>query len=210
LLGAGAFDLSSLNDRLAAHGYERLSGVMPIIGGEGHAVFSSGFVAGGRGAAILGPSGAGPGTLRTSFGGGFGMADFGFAFVRTQHVLFTLLGGIGGYGWSLGIGDNQSARFDDVLTTPRRSSSIGRGGVLVGLTLGLDGRIPTGPAERGRRGFFTLGVRIAGLYGPPIGSWGLSEGDKATGGPGLGLTGAYAAVAIGFGGGVARGPDASR
>jgi hypothetical protein len=201
LLGVGVFDLSALNDRLAANGYERLDTAMTVIGGEGRAVFNSGFVAGGRGAGILAPGGAGPGNLRTSFGGGFGMVDLGFAFVHSQAFLLTLTGDIGGYGWSLGISDQQSARFDDVLKNPRRSSSLGSGGVLVGLTLGIDGRVGIGEAKNGRRGFFTVGARIGALYGPQLGNWGLSDGMDATGGPRTGLAGAYAALAIGFGGG---------
>ena len=38
LLGFGWFDLSSLNDRLAAEGYERISQPLTLIGGEGHAI----------------------------------------------------------------------------------------------------------------------------------------------------------------------------
>jgi hypothetical protein len=67
--------------------------------------------------------------------------------------------------------------------------------------VGLDGRVPVGTVERGRRGFFTLGARVGALYGPPLGGWGLDEGGDATAGPGRGLTGVYGALAIGFGGG---------
>jgi hypothetical protein len=205
LVGAGLFDFSSLNNHLAANGYDRLSSVMPIIGGEGHAVFTSGFVAGAHGGGLLGASGHGPG-VRTRLSGGFGMVDLGFAPVRTRDVLFSITGGIGGYGLSLGIGDDQSASFDSVLAKPGRSVSLSQGGLLVGLRLGLDFRVPVGHVERGRRGFFTLGVRVAGLYGPPIGDWQISEGGKATDGPPASLTGGYAALAIGFGGGSVRAP----
>jgi hypothetical protein len=148
--------------------------------------------------------------MRTHLGGGFGMADFGYAFVHTERFLLTLTGGIGGYGLELGIGDGQSVRFDDVLRDPRRSVSLGQGGVLVGLTLGIDWRVPTGRAERGRHGFFTIGARVGGLYGPSIGDWSLSQGDNATNGPSTGLTGGYAAIAIGFGGGATRPVKAQR
>lgn len=203
VVGPGLFDLSSLNDHLTANGYERLASVMTILGGEGHAVFASGFVAGARGGALLGPSANGP-NVRAHLSGGFGMLDFGFAPVRTTHVLFAFTGGIGGYGLSLGIGDDQSTPFDSLLRNPKHSVSVGQGGLLVGLTLDLDFRVPTGDVEHGRRGFFTLGARVAGLYGPPLGGWDISEGDKATDGPRTGLTGGYAALAIGFGGGSMR------
>lgn len=205
-IGAGLFDFSALNHHLRANGYEEVDTRMTMLGGEGHAVTPTGFVVGARGGALLSPDGSGPDGLQRTFGGGFGMLDFGFAFVRREALLLTLTSGLGGYGLSLGIGDQQSASFDDVLANPRRSTTLSRGGLLVGLTVGVDGRVPMGPLEQGRRGFFTLGGRIGGLYGPPIGSWGISEGGDATGGPGPGLVGAYAALAIGFGGGNAGAP----
>lgn len=205
LIGGGFFDLSSLNDRLEQNGYETIDGPLTLLGGEGHAVLQSGFVVGGRGAAVIGPTGAGPGDLQTHFAGGFGLFDMGFALVHTRSVLLTALGGVGGYGMSLSIGDDLSARFDDVLDNPRRSTSVSRGGLLVGLTLGIDGRVPIGDVDdEGRRGFFTLGARVGGLYGLALGGWSLPEDANATRGPELGLTGAYAMLAIGFGGGPAE------
>lgn len=203
-IGAGFFDLSSLNERLRDNGYERISPWATLIGGEGHAVLESGFVAGARGAAIVYQSGDGPDGMRTHLGGGFGMLDFGFALVRRSPILLTLTASIGGYGTSLEIGDEQSARFDDVLADPRRSTSLDRGGLLTGLTLGFDGRVPVGREERGRRGFFTLGARLGVLYGPALGGWGFSPEAEATAGPSFGLTGAFAGVAIGFGGGAVK------
>jgi hypothetical protein len=200
LLGVALIDLSSLNDRLEQNGYTRLSGPFTFMGGEGHGVMDSGFVVGVRGAAIFGPDGDGPGGMSTSMGGGFGMLDLGFALVRTRPALLTLTAGIGGYGMSLDIQDDQSARFDDVLADPRRGTSLGRGGLLVGLTLGFDGRVPVGEAEEGQQGFFTLGGRLGALYGPAFGDWDLPGGGNASSGPGFGLTGGFAALVIGFGG----------
>jgi hypothetical protein len=201
MIGGAVLDLSSLNNRLAASRYEKVNSTMVVIGGEGHAVFDSGFVVGGHGAAIVGSDGQGPDALQTDFGGGFGLFDFGFALVRTPAALLTLTGGIGGYGLSLRIGEDESARFDDVLANPKRGTTLTCGGVLVGLTVGFDGRIPIGKAERGRRGFFTLGARLGALYGPPLGGWSLPDGSDAKRGPSTGLTGAYTALVIGFGGG---------
>jgi hypothetical protein len=210
LLGPALLNLSSLNDRLQANGYEKLESVATFIGGEGHAIFGNGFVAGARGGAIFGPSGAGPDDMRAHLNGGFGLLDFGYAFVHTERFLFTFTGGIGGYGMDLSIGNGQSVRFDDVLRDPRHSASMSQGGVLVGLTLGIDWRIPTGHMERGRRGFFTMGARIGGLYGPPIGGWGIANGGDATDGPNTGLTGGFAALAIGFGGGGLHAAEAKK
>jgi hypothetical protein len=200
-VGVGFFDFSALNRRLRAAGYETIDDGLTLLGGEGRAIMPSGFVAGARGGALLASDGHGPNGFERSFSGGFGMLDLGFALIRTPALLLTLTSGLGGYGVSLGISDRQSVRFDDVLQAPARSSSVSRGGLLVGLALGLDGRVPVGTVERGRRGFFTLGARVGALYGPPLGGWGLDEGGDATAGPGRGLTGVYGALAIGFGGG---------
>jgi len=200
-LGLGLFDFSSLNHHLRASGYEAIHLPLTLIGGEGHAVLPSGFVVGARGGALLSSDGSGPDGLRRTFGGGFGTLDFGYALVHQRALLLTVTTGLGGYGMELGIGDGQSVPFDEVLQNPRRSSSVARGGVLLGLTIGIDGRVALGPAKDGGQGFFTLGARIGALYAPPIGSWSLSQGGDATGGPGLSLAGGYAALAIGFGGG---------
>jgi hypothetical protein len=199
-LGALLLPLSSLNDRLEDNGYDKVPSVLTLIGGEGHAVFDSGFVAGARGGAILSPQGDGPGEFETRFNGGFGMLDFGFAFVQTQPVLVTLTGGLGGYGLNLAISDNQDVDFDEALANPRQSVSLGRGGLLVGATLGVDGRVSIGTVRHGRRRFLTLGARVGALYGPTFGQWGLSDGSDADGGPSIGLTGGFAALVIGFGG----------
>lgn len=200
LLGLGFFDLSKLNDRLVASGYEAVDDALTVIGGEGHAVFANGFVAGGMGAGILGPTSEGPREAHMDFGGGFGMLDLGFALVHTRSILFTVLGSVGGYGWTMSIDQPGAARFDDVLDNPRRSTSLTRGGMLAGLTLAIEGRIPVGPAERGRQGFFSLGLRAGGLYGPPLGTWSLADGSDATAGPDTRMAGVYSLLTLGFGG----------
>lgn len=200
LLGVGRFGIDSLNDHLQAAGYERLGSVMTVIGGEGHGVLDNGAVIGGRGAAILGPGGDGPGDMRTHIGGGFGMFEAGYAPVHNRNLMVMFLGGFGGYGMGLRISEERQARFDDVLDSPRRGTELGAGGVLLGLTFGLDARVPIGEADNGQRGFFTFGLRLSGLYGPPMGEWELGDGSRVTGGPNPGLRGIYAAIAIGFGG----------
>lgn len=207
MLGVGAFDFSALNDRLTANGYQKLPSTRTLIGGEGHAVFDSGFVVGARGGAFLGGGADGPGGMRARFSGGFGMLDLGFALVHTKPILLTLTADIGGYGSGLEISDGQSFTFDDALKNPKRSVSMGRGGVLMGITIGIDGRVPIGQPEHGRRGFFTLGARIGALYGPSLGDFSSSGGAQATNGPTTGLAGVYGALAIGFGGGRIRPSD---
>jgi hypothetical protein len=200
LVGFGFFDLSSLNDRLVAAGYERIAQPMILIGGKGHAIFENGFVLGGMGGGIIGPSGGGPGELSTQFGGGFGMADFGFAFVHTQAVSLIATGGFGGYGYSLAINDPGSTSFDAALENPRRGTTLSRGGLLFGLSVAFEGKVPLGQPKRGRQGFFAVGVRAGGLYGPPLGHWSLSDGSELTEAPDDPMAGFYAALTLGFGG----------
>jgi hypothetical protein len=201
-IGAGWFDLASVNRHLRANGYERIGSPLTLLGGEGHAVTPSGFIIGARGAAIMASEGSGPDGLRRNFGGGFGMIDLGYALVNSAPLLVSVVSSLGGYGLELGIGDGQTTSFDAALQNPRRSTSIGRGGLLVGLGLGIDGRVPMGEVDaRGGRGFFTFGARVGALYGPALGGFSLAQGGEATGGPGAGLTGIYTALTLGFGGG---------
>jgi hypothetical protein len=201
MLGLAFLDLSDLNDHLRARGYEELSEVVTIIGGEGRGVMESGFVVGGRGGAFLSPSADGPGAVRATLSGGFGMAEFGYAFVHTRPILLTLTAGIGGYGLDIELTERRTVAFDDVLDDPRRSESLGHGGLLAGLTLGFDGRVPIGKTdEKGVRPFFTLGVRAGGLYGPPLGGWSLGNGSDVTDAPSSALSSLFAVAVIGFGG----------
>ncbi|HKP57969.1 MAG TPA: hypothetical protein VJV78_14650 [Polyangiales bacterium] len=200
LIGVSFFDLGELNDRLASADYSRLDGAMTVIGGEGHVVLENGFMAGGMGAAVIGPSGEGPNNLDTDFSGGFGMADLGFALVHTPSVLFGVLGNIGGYGWSLSIDTPGSASFARVLEDPTRGTRLERSGVFGGATLMFEGRVPVGQIERNHQGFFSLGVRVSGLWGPPMGSWSLPDGSDTTSDPDTGMAGFFAALTLGFGG----------
>ncbi len=202
MLGVAFVDVADLNDHLEAAGYETVSSTMAMIGGEGRAVLRSGFVIGGHGAALLGSDVEGPGEFQASLSGGYGMADLGFAFVHTRNALLTLTAGIGGYGFGLHLSERNAAPFDDVLRNPGRSETLASGGVLMGLTVGFDGRVPVGDRnEEGTQPFFTLGVRAGAMYGPPIADWSLSDGSTAKSGPSTQLLSAYLALVVGFGGG---------
>ncbi|MDD9964813.1 MAG: hypothetical protein OXR73_01205 [Myxococcales bacterium] len=199
LLGAAFLDLSSLNDRLRAAGYEEYERPITLIGGEARGVTESGFVAGIHGAAFIPPSGDGPGAARTRLRGGFIALDLGMALIHTRSLLLTVTAGLGGYGLSLSIDSDEDVPFDDVLADPARGSELTTGGFLGMLTVGFDGRLPVGEVEEGYQGFFTLGVRAGALYGAPLSDWNLPEAD-ATDAPSGTLLGAYAAAVVGFGG----------
>lgn len=209
LIGFGFFDFAEINDALGAAGYETLSGPTMLIGGEGHAILKSGFVIGGRGAAILNPTLDGPGTYEAALTGGFGMLDLGFAPVHLEHLLCTVTAGLGGYGLGLDIENNQPADFGDVLSNPDRIATLSTGGLLVALTLAVDAHVPL-PVdpddESGGRAFFNLGLRAGGLYGPELGDWTLGGDADVSDAPSGALRGGYLLLAVGFGGGTLHGP----
>lgn len=198
-VGPGLFELTPLNDRLRSNGYETIPSLMTLVGAEGHLILPSGLVFGAHGAGLLSPSGSGPMDMQTQFGGGFGLLDLGYAFVHSAPILASFYAGFGGYGTSFEISSGQAQKFDAVLQNPQQSSSMGRSGLLIGATLALDGRIPLGSADRPRRSFVSIGVRVSGLVGSGLGGWTLSHGADATDGPVLGLNGGFVALAIGFG-----------
>lgn len=205
MLGVAFTDLSDLNRHLSRNGYERIDSAIAVIGGQGFALFDTGLIIGGHGGAFLVPTADGPDAYRADVGGGFGMADFGFAFVRTPSMLLMATVGIGGYGMGLTITERLSLDFDDVLNEPRRSSTMSAGGVLGGIMLGFDGRVPLGAVDKhGMRPFFTVGVRAGGMYAPALGEWSLADGSELSRAPTTALSAAYAGVALGFGAEPAR------
>lgn len=198
--GGGFFDLSSMNDRLAANGYERLTGPFAVLGGEMRDIHENGFVTGIYGAAILDKNGDGPDGLRSKWSGGFGLVELGYAPVRFRYFTLSLSAQFGGFGVSLDITESGNARFDDVLAMPRRGTSLSQGGLLFGLMLRADGRIPIGDTHHDRQSYLAIGLRVNGLWGPAFGDWAFAENNyDAKNGPNANLTGAYAALVLGWG-----------
>jgi len=198
--GAGLFELSGLNDRLEDAGYERLDGLSPVIGGELRVIHPSGFLTSIYGAAILPNIGDGPDRLRASLRGGLALLDAGWAFVHLPGFTLSLSGGVGGYWTSLDIYQRGDDQFNDVLSNPRRGTSIGVSGLLVGAVLRADGRIPLGPPRDYRQSYLALGLRVTGLWGPALSGWDFAEQDnEVEEGPRGHLSGVYAAVVIGWG-----------
>ena len=200
--GAGLFQLSGLNDRLQAAGYERLDGLTPVIGAELRVIHPSGLLTGIYGAAILPNRGDGPDLLRVSWSGGFGMFDAGWAFVRLRAFTLSLSGGFGGYWASLDIHQRSGeVRFNEVLAAPRLGTSLGVGGLVFGAVLRADARIPLGAPRDDRQGYLALGLRVTGLWGPALGGWDFNTSNNDVDrGPAGNLSGVYAALVIGWGG----------
>jgi hypothetical protein len=198
--GAGLFELAGLNDRLDDAGYSRIDGFSPVIGGELRVIHPSGFLTSLYGAALLPNTGSGPDRLRASLRGGFGLLDAGWAFVHLPGFTLSLSGGVGGYWTSLDIYQRGDAEFADVLENPRRGTSLGVSGLLLGAVLRADGRIPLGPPRHYRQSYLAVGLRVTGLWGPALSGWDFAEHDnQVDDGPAGHLSGVYAAVVIGWG-----------
>lgn len=198
--GAGMFDMSALNDALRGQGYEQLDDMTPVIGAELRAIHPSGFVSGLTGVAIFGIKGDGPDSLKTKWSGGYGLIDFGYAPVRLDALSLSLSAGIGGYSVRFDVMDRSPADFADVLETPRRELSVSHGGLLFGLLLRVDGRIPVGKVRNARQGYIALGLRVTGLWGPSLGDWSsAASGSQIDHGPTARLMGATAALILGWG-----------
>jgi len=95
-----------------------------------------------------------------------------------------------------------------VLVDPRRSATLTTSGVLVALTLSADAHVPlpSDPDDHEGRGFFAVGVRLGLLYGPALSDWALDGDIDVRNTPPGTLRGAYALLAIGFGGGTLHDP----
>lgn len=198
--GAGFFDLSGLNDQLEDAGYERLDGLSPVVGGELRVIHPSGFLTSIYGAAILPNTGDGPDRQRVSLRGGLALLDAGWAFVHLPGFTLSLSGGVGGYWASLEIYQRGDDQFDDVLANPRRGTSLGVSGLLLGAVLRADGRIPLGAPRNYRQSYLALGLRVTGLWGPALSGWDFADYDnEVEEGPAGHLSGVYAALVVGWG-----------
>jgi hypothetical protein len=204
--GAGLFDLSALNDILSKHGYSKLDSLTPVLGGELRAIHPCGMVFGVTGAAIFGIKGDGPDSLKTEWSGGYGLVDAGYAPVRLPGFALSLSAAIGGYRTRFDVMNKSEANFADVLDMPRRELSLTSGGLLFGLLLRVDGRIPVGDVRNDRQGYIALGLRLTGLWGPALSDWSsASSGTDINNGPSARLTGAHAALVVGWGSFAANG-----
>ena len=110
-----------------------------------------------------------------------------------------LLVGLGGGQLNLKMTDLSGPSFEDVLTNPGRSAELSTAGFLIDLGVSVDvvaGRVH----HHGGRGGALLGVRAGYILAPVKGDWQLADGD-ITGGPRMGMEGAYVRAMLGFGGG---------
>ncbi|HTA89112.1 MAG TPA: hypothetical protein VK745_06040 [Polyangiaceae bacterium] len=197
--GAMLMDASSLNDRLAANGYNKtLPLVFPILGGQGFGLFGH-FLIGGSGAGLLARSVDGPDNSKLSASGAWGTFDFGYQILRVNGFLLAPVLSLGGYGMDVAINSNANDTFDDALQTHNRGANLTSHGFLGGIsvvakTIVIGRNAHVADARSG----WSLGLRAGALYGIPYKGW-RSDDASITGGPTFGLRGGYAALSIGAG-----------
>ena len=195
--GASFFDVSKINERLAAAGYGELPSTALMLGGHSHALAGR-FTLGGSGAWFQSPETAGPPGLHARYEGGWGGFEVGYTLVDTAFVGFIPSLTVGGYGFDVAISEVRTVSFDTMLKSPSRDVHMTQQGAFVSLALPIEMRVETTHTRDGHTGLI-VGFRPAATLGIPIGDW-TTPGGKALDAPKQGLNGGYLAITIGAGG----------
>jgi len=197
MFGANRFDLTALNDKLKAKGFESLGEGQVFFGGGGYGLI--------RGRILLGGEGGGftrdvvSDTQKATLSGGYGFFNVGYVIFSTGNLkLFPLLG-IGGGGFSLRIAERRkSLTFDQVLEEPGQETNMTTGGFLFSFALGADFLLALGEDEEGKGGLL-LGIRAGYTFSPTKADWKMGDMD-VLGGPDVRMTGPYVHLLLGGGG----------
>jgi len=197
LIGGVSLDMDGLNSSLGAQGFGNLEGEMLSIGGGGHVLF---------GRWLLGAEGFGlfpreaennAGDWRARVSGGGGVVNVGYAVVRTEQTSIYPMLGLGGGGLTLELNETGTPTFDEVLTDPRRGSTLNRVLMIVQPAVGLDHFIPAGEVD-GMLAGALVGLRIGYTFTPFTSDWYLDTA-RLAGSPDQGMEGAFIRVVIGGG-----------
>lgn len=196
--GVGVFDMTSLNDDLAAAGYSRMENPFITLGGGG-TIRLGHLVLGGEGHWLRNVGGeAESDEFRFDVSGGYGLARLGFDVVQWRGLSIYPIVGIGGGRLRIDILREGGAGFDDVLADPAREVRMTQRALLLDASLGIDYRFEV--RKRGDHvSYFTIGVRGGYMFAPYSGGWN-TEGAELSGGPELGFSGPVVQLMIGFSG----------
>lgn len=194
MIGGSRLDLDGLNAALERAGYSRFPGSFLTVGVGGHALIGR-LVLGAEGQGMMGKRGSGRDS-KTVISGGCGFFDIGYVVHSGRGLLVYPLFGVGAGSINLKISGRETALFEEVLANPGRSARLQKSGPLMQIAVGADRWL--GPAGRGDRSGFFIGVRAGYVFAPAKGAWEL-EGTEIKGGPGVGWTGPYLRISIGAG-----------
>ena len=191
-VGTQFTNLGPLNDRISGAGYPTFASEMISLGGGGYGVVANRLMLGGEGHGLLTAEGAGRGRT-VSVGGGYGQFNLGYLFSPTPNLRVYPLLGLGGGGLQLDIESEGTAdNFDDVLSDPNRSATVGRVSLLVSLGGGLEYQFGTPGDGRSAR----LGLRTGYVISAARSDWQLDD-TSLSGGPDASLQGPFVRLIIG-------------
>lgn len=191
-VGTQITDLGPLNDHLRGAGYPTFASKMVSLGGGGYGVVGNRLMLGGEGQGLITADGARQGRT-VSVGGGYGLFNLGYLFRPSSNLRVYPLLGFGGGGLQLEIESAGTADdFEDVLTDPNRSATIGRASLLMNLGGGLEYQFGAPGDGRSAR----IGVRAGYMISALSSDWQLDDNSLANG-PEASLQGPFLQLTVG-------------
>jgi hypothetical protein len=199
MAGLRLLDTDPISDRLVAAGYPEVGSRFLSLGGGGYGLVGR-WILGGEGHA-LSSTGAEPrGGLRAELSGGYGLFRAGYVLFQSQSLSVYPMVGFGGGGMGLTLTSRRDSTFDDLLANPSGQVTLSKGGLLLDAGVGAEFRIRLGGTER-EHGFVLLGVRAGyQFFLSVVDDWETAGGGKVTGAPDFGLSGPGVQLLVGFGG----------
>ncbi|MBN1550856.1 hypothetical protein JW979_05290, partial [bacterium] len=153
IFGNSTIDIANLNTKLKSKGYTTLPKNYFCVGGGGHSIINKRWIIGGEAYSLLGNDVTG-GNFKGSTYIFQGFANFGYIVFSTKALSVYPLLGLGGGTIKLTFSEkNASYSFDDILTDPKRGTTLTAGGFLINLALGVDYYLKLGENEEGSGGF---------------------------------------------------------
>lgn len=197
MVGMQKIDVKNLNSLLRVYDYPVLDESYTSIGGGGYGLVNN-FVIGGEGHGLIGSEVSNQ-NYKVNLTAGYGMFNIGYLLHNDSGLKIFPLVGFGGGGIELRINEKASLDFTDVLSNPKRGSSLSLGGLM--LNVGLNGNYVINFNEEKSFGGILIGLSAGYTYFLKLGNWTLFESD-ISGGPDIGISGFYLRFNIGGGGSV--------
>ncbi|MCX7907937.1 MAG: hypothetical protein N2560_00245 [Ignavibacteria bacterium] len=194
--GVSILNIKDLNSTLASKNYPKFSSSLTSFGGGGHAIISN-FIIGGEGHGMFAKEQT-TDKVSLNLGAGYGVFNLGYVLFSSGGLMVYPLVGFGGSGISLSLTERYIPKFEQVLDSLKGHVELSTGGFLLHFAIGADFLITFDNSEKAHGGVM-VGLRAGFLYSPIAGDWKMDD-VKVSGGPEIGLTGAYIRLLIGGGG----------
>ena len=198
IFGNSMIDIDNLNARLESNGYTKLSESYFCVGGGGHSIINKRWIIGGEAYSLLGEDITSAGFKGSTYTFQ-GFANIGYIILAKKGISVYPLLGLGGGAMTLTLSEKAAAySFDDVLTDPRRGTTLTAGGFLINLALGMDYYLKLGENAEGNGGFL-FGVRAGYILAPSKSGWAMFD-NELSGAPEISMTGPFVRIIFGGGG----------